>query len=228
MKIDGGIVELRDNNDNSIGTVTSTGENSAKITVTDGPDGELNYGGNNFSLFYNGNPYNFGEKLNTNQDFLVQDSNNGGEVDPNERIFQVDFNEASYTIGNEVVTASVQGATNYRNVNLSEETEISLTNFNPETMMVVVRGQEGWATNLTVNNGKTSLLKRGSDNEGNLCEIPGGMLFFSVEAKQENINSQDNHEEQGNTVANITVSAGERLYRTCKIRICKSRISSWK
>lgn len=209
LKIDDGVVELRDSNDNSIGTVTSTGENSAKITVTDGPDGELNYGGNNFSLFYNGNPYNFGEKLNTNQDFLVQDSNTGGEVDPNNRNFQVDFNEASYTIGNEVVTASVQGATNYRNVSLTEKTEISLTNFNPETMMVVVRGQDGWATNLTVNNGKTSLLKRGSDNEGNLCGIPGGMLFFSVEAKQENINSQDNHEEQGNTVANITVSAGE-------------------
>ena len=141
LYIDDGVVELRDNENNAIGTVSSTGENQAQIVVTDGPEGELNFGGNNFSLFYNGNPYNFGEILNSNQNFLVQDANNNIEGDgEGKRFYQVDFNSASYTIGEDVVVASVEGAQNYRNVSLEEETEIVLTGFNSETMIDVVRG----------------------------------------------------------------------------------------
>ena len=211
LYIDDGVVELRDDEDNAIGTVSSTGENQAKIFVADGPDGELNFGGNKFSLFYNGNPYNYGEKLNSNQNFLVQDSNNGGEIDDGKRSYQVDFNSALYSIGEEVVTASVQGATDYRNVKLYDETEIVLTNFNSETMMVVVHGEDNWTTELSVINGKTSLLNRRLDEEGNPCGVPNGILNFSVEAKQEVIdpNDQQNPQPMGNTEARVIVSAGE-------------------
>lgn len=99
LEIDGTIVEVRDGNNSNIGQAKY--ENGVfKIEVSSGVPGELNYGGNDFTLYMQGHPYQMGTVLSANEDFLVQDyvSNNnqgGGHV----------------TTGNTTATVTVSGGT---------------------------------------------------------------------------------------------------------------------
>lgn len=87
--IDGQCVELRDENDTPIGTVTvSDDEKTAQITVTDNSRGSLNYNSANSFTLYNTNghtPYAMDTELSSNQVFLVEDyANNSGNDDNNQ------------------------------------------------------------------------------------------------------------------------------------------------
>ena len=87
--------------------------------------------------------------------------------------YTVNFGEGSWTVGDVTVTANKTGQQT-----LSESDEITLTNFNAETMEVKVSASGGFNKTLTVTEGKTSLATR--DSEGGL---PNEALTFSVEAK---------------------------------------------
>ena len=71
LKIDGTYVDLRDENNTTIGTVAVSGT-TATIFVNDGTSGSLNFNSNVFTLFANGNKYNY-EQISTNTAFLIDD-----------------------------------------------------------------------------------------------------------------------------------------------------------
>ena len=84
LVIDGQYVELRNSSNQSIGEVALTNATTATITVNDGTESEINYGGNSFTL-YNTNghvAYVLGTKISSNTVFYVEDYSNGGSPAP--------------------------------------------------------------------------------------------------------------------------------------------------
>ncbi len=73
LKIDGQYVELRDSNNDSIGTVSCNG-NICTITVSDGPATKLNYNSaNKFTLFMQGHEVDVNFAFSANENIDVQD-----------------------------------------------------------------------------------------------------------------------------------------------------------
>lgn len=97
LKIDGQYVDLRDSNDNTIGTVECTSSKACAITVSDGTGGTLNYNSaNKFELYMQGHEVDPTFSFSANEDILVQDyvtnqgGNQGGQQEPeNESNFDV-------------------------------------------------------------------------------------------------------------------------------------------
>ena len=87
----------------------------------------------------------------------------------------VDFGTGSWNIGDVTVSCDKNGTI----TNIEENTEITLTNFNPDTMEVKVSATDGFSVNLNVNECKTSLANK---NEG---VYPNGILTFVVQAKNQ-------------------------------------------
>lgn len=109
------------------------------------------------------------------------------EGEAGERSYSVDFGnldgekKASYTVGETTVTAQLPAETTVSGsvATITDSTEITLSNFNPETMEVVVSSNDGFRTKLNVEDNKTKLSNR--DNPG------GGLLDdlkFTISAKQ--------------------------------------------
>lgn len=88
--------------------------------------------------------------------------------------YTVDFGTGSWTVGDVTVSADKSGTLE----NFAEETVITLTGFNAESMEVRLSASEGFHTTLTVDeNGQTSLSAKN-------CEgLPNDTLTFSVVAK---------------------------------------------
>lgn len=79
LSIDGGIVELRDSNNTEIQvTVEVPDDAHATMTVPAGSEGYLNFGGNNFTLYANGQPFSMDTKITGAMQFAVQDYVNPG------------------------------------------------------------------------------------------------------------------------------------------------------
>lgn len=109
-----------------------------------------------------------------------------------ERSYSVDFGnldgerKASFTVGETSVTAqlpdgvSVSGAV----ATLTDSTEITLSNFDPETMEVAVVADDDFSTTLAVQDNKTKLSDRHSDG------IPDNIKFI-IRAKQPSGNPGD-------------------------------------
>lgn len=98
---------------------------------------------------------------------IAFENNNGGSV-----TYTMDFGIGSWTVGNVTVLADKQGQQT-----LSESDEITLTNFNPETMEVKLSGENDFSAKLAVTDNKTSLSKKDCTN------LPNGTLTFSVVEK---------------------------------------------
>lgn len=184
LKIDGGIVEVRDSNNQNIGVATSTGTNTAKITVSSGAEGELNFGGNAFSLYMDGQKYGFGTKISSNKNILVSDYQGGGA--PTSNTVSIEFDNASisgniatFNVDGTDVTLTVNGAnisnnrveTDRNNLN---DLSFVLNNYNDETMQVIIRGADNYSNVLNVTNNTASL---------NGLNFPDGGLHLSVEHK---------------------------------------------
>lgn len=85
LSIDGGIVELHDSNNTEIQvTVEVPDDAHATMTVPAGSEGYLNFGGNNFTLYANGQPFSMDTKITGAMQFAVQDyeNNSGPGPDP--------------------------------------------------------------------------------------------------------------------------------------------------
>lgn len=85
LSIDGGIVELHDANNTEIPTtITVDSDSSATMEVPAGKTGKLNYGGNNFTLYANGQPFSIDTEITGAMSFAVQDyeNNSGPGPDP--------------------------------------------------------------------------------------------------------------------------------------------------
>ena len=91
-------------------------------------------------------------------------------------VYVVNFGSGSWTINDVTVTCDKSGTID----NIERNTEISLTNFNPETMEVKVSATDGFSINLNVTSNKTSLGSR-NDQGG----YPTGTLAFVVQAKNQ-------------------------------------------
>lgn len=79
LRIDGGIVELHDSNNTEIQvTVKVPDDAHATMTVPAGSEGYLNFGGNNFTLYANGDPFSMDTKITGAMQFAVQDYVNPG------------------------------------------------------------------------------------------------------------------------------------------------------
>ncbi len=84
ISVDNGIVELRENG-NAVGEVSNNGSGTESITVSVGREVEINYGGQNFTLYNTDGhvAYTMGTKLSSSAVFVVEDyanpgGNNGG------------------------------------------------------------------------------------------------------------------------------------------------------
>jgi len=99
--------------------------------------------------------------------------------------YSVNFEGASWTIGETTVTASVEGMDlTSGSVTIQDNTVITLTNFDPETMDAKVVAEDGFNTTLTVVEGSTSLSARPVG-----VGLPFGQsLTFSVVSKSDNPN----------------------------------------
>ncbi|MDD6193623.1 MAG: hypothetical protein PUB19_01845 [Lachnospiraceae bacterium] len=112
---------------------------------------------------------------------------NGVATKAEEGSYSVDFSnldgekKASYTVGETTVTAQLPAETTVSGsvATITDSTEITLSNFDPETMEVAVAAEDGFRTTLMVQDNKTKLSDR--ENQG------GGLpseLKFSISAKQ--------------------------------------------
>lgn len=90
--------------------------------------------------------------------------------------YTVDFGSGSWTIGEVTVTVDKNGIIN----NIEKNSEITLTNFNSETMEVKVGASDGFNVMLNVVEGKTSLAARSNDGG-----YPSGTLTFVVQPKNQ-------------------------------------------
>lgn len=99
--------------------------------------------------------------------------NQGGNQGGNPETHTVDFGTGSWTVGEQTVTADKSGII----YDLAADDEITLTDFNADTMQVKLVAGDGFSTTLKVINGETSLSAR--DQGG----LPDGTLTFSVVAK---------------------------------------------
>lgn len=91
------------------------------------------------------------------------------------RTFSINFGSSSWTVGETNVTVDRSGTEV-----LGENDEISLTNFNPETMEVRISEtiENPFSTTLTVVDGKTKLANKNCDN------LPDGPFIFSVQSSR--------------------------------------------
>ena len=80
----------------------------------------------------------------------------------------------SWTVGNVTVTSNKTGDA----VEINDADEITLTNFNAETMKAIIEADDGFSTELTVTEGKTTLAAADADGVPN-----GHALEFKVIAK---------------------------------------------
>ena len=123
----------------------------------------------------------------SNYGFRLQEVHQGGnqpQVDLSNADFTVDFGSASWEVLETTVTATINGNPIAANpVNLKGNTEITLSNYNPQTMDVRVTEQNGenpFSTTLRVNEyGVTRIMDH---NAGNL---PAGPFIFSVVEHEE-------------------------------------------
>lgn len=88
---------------------------------------------------------------------LAAMASEGGDIGDGES-YSVDFGTGSWSIGDITVTADRQGRQE-----LSTSDEITLTNFDSNTMAVKVSASDGFNTNLTVEGNVTSLSRRNND-----------------------------------------------------------------
>ena len=101
--------------------------------------------------------------------------------------FNVKFGSASWNVGETNVTATVTGKTINTNtaVSIAADEEITLTNFDPDTMEVRISedttSQQAFSATLAVDaNGKTSLSTANADG------LPNNTLIFVVQPKPQN------------------------------------------
>ncbi|MBP3620938.1 MAG: hypothetical protein J6J16_04145 [Lachnospiraceae bacterium] len=87
------------------------------------------------------------------------------EESSGEMTYTVNFGAGSWTIGDVTVTTDKTGE-----ISLSEDDVITLTNFDPETMEIWVRGADDFSTSLTATDGKTTLSTRANAGEGGLAD----------------------------------------------------------
>ena len=74
LKIDGQFVELRNSDNQAIGTVECANDKACAITVSNGEHGWLNYNSaNKFTLYMQGNPANMNFEYSADEDIAVQD-----------------------------------------------------------------------------------------------------------------------------------------------------------
>ena len=105
-----------------------------------------------------------------------------------ERAYSVDFgnldseNKASFTVGETTVTAQLPAETTVSGsvATITDSTEITLSNFDPETMEVAVAAEDGFRTTLTVQDNKTKLSNR--TNSGGLPD--NKKIKFIIREKQ--------------------------------------------
>ena len=199
---------------------TENGENTITVTVTgeDGYEIGLRKGGDSAAVIsepeVTENTYVFNVTYSTENphDFLSlypysnpvggnQGGNQGGQEGPGNNpdiTLNVDFGTASWVIGEDTVTAAIEGKTiNNGAVSVSNADVIRLTGFNSETMQVKVSAQSGFNTLLIVN---------GEGETGLSClqpevNLPNEDLTFTVEAKD---NNQGGNEEPGGGEFNTT------------------------
>ena len=143
---------------------------------------------------------------------------NGVATKAEEGSYSVDFGnldgekKASYTVGETTVTAQLPAETTVSGTvaTLTDSTEITLSNFDPETMEVAVAAEDGFRTTLAVQDNKTKLSNR---------ENPGGglpsELKFTISAKQpsgdpEGPGNPGGPEVGGQTFLDVTVN-GEQF-----------------
>lgn len=110
-------------------------------------------------------------------EFKVIAKNNQQPPQPGTYTVKID---GAWNIGNVTVTSDPNGSA----IVLGANDEISLTNFDPDTMQAVLVGESGFSTNLTVTNNKTSI-----STVDPSVNLPGG-LEFKVIAKNNQQNTQ--------------------------------------
>ena len=73
LKIDGQYVDLRDENDSTIGEVSCSNSKACTITVDNGTTGKLNfYSANKFTLYMQGHQFNMDHNFSANENIAVQ------------------------------------------------------------------------------------------------------------------------------------------------------------
>lgn len=164
-----------------------------------------NYNGGVINVFYGGHTINMFPQDTVNQQyfysfqleqiddvnnyqFRIQETHNSGGEGNGQNLsdvdFTIDFGEASWLIGNTTVTATIKGNLITNNpVNLKGNTEIALSNYNPETMDVRITQQgvdNPFGTTLRVDkNGVTRIM------DHNAGHLPEGPFTFVVEEHHE-------------------------------------------
>ena len=206
LVVDGQFVEPRLAS-NPSQTVTCSIEPSGDnyvMTITNGEEVVLNFNSaNSFELFAQGQSINPGTRFSATESIAIQDyvggqqgggqqggGQQGGDNSQN-RTYNVNFGNATWTVGEVQVTATMEGKTinNSQDIVLNDNDIITLTNFNPETMEVRVtesKVSNPFSTTLTVDANSTTKIANRTNNGG----IPDN-LVFSVEPKSQ----QGNHPE---------------------------------
>lgn len=182
LKIDGQFVDPKlasDTSANFNGYSVDGSGNTYTMTITNGEEVVLNFStANKFELFANGNPVAVDSTtFSSNTSVAIQDAA-PQQQPPQQGTRTVKF-AGPWNVGNASVSADRSG-----DVELGANDQITLTNFDPDTMQAVLAGEGRFSTNLTVTNGKTSLST--VDPQVNL---PGG-LEFKVVAKNNQQNTQ--------------------------------------
>jgi len=182
LKIDGQFVDPKlasDTSANFNGYSVDGSGNTYTMTITNGEEVVLNFStANKFELFANGNPVAVDSTtFNSNTSVAIQDAAPQQQPPQQQGTRTVKF-AGPWNVGNVSVSADRSG-----DVELGANDEISLTNFDPDTMQAVLAGEGGFSTNLTVTNGKTSLST--VDPQVNL---PGGLEFKVIAKSNQNQN----------------------------------------
>lgn len=182
LKIDGQFVDPKlasDTSANFNGYSVDGSGNTYTMTITNGEEVVLNFStANKFELFANGNPVAVDSTtFSSNTSVAIQDA--APQQQPQQQGTRTVKFAGPWNVGNASVSADRSG-----DVELGANDQITLTNFDPDTMQAVLAGEGRFSTNLTVTNGKTSLST--VDPQVNL---PGG-LEFKVIAKNNQQNTQ--------------------------------------
>lgn len=128
----------------------------------------------------------------------AEDPQEGGQSQ--ERTFSVDFGSGSWTIKDVTVTANYKGTQS-----ISKDMEITLSNFNAETMEARLTGADNFSVTLNVSDGKTSLSKRNSQGG-----IPDGNLTFEVVAKSDSGDNSGAGTEENTREISVTITDTEK------------------
>lgn len=110
--------------------------------------------------------------------------------------FRVNFGEGEWTVNGVTVKSDKKGTND-----ITDKDIITLTGFNPDTMIAKVTAEDGFNVELAVNNGTTSLSAR-TNNGGYPNSVA---LTFAVEVKQNNSQGGGNSEQPSNTDSSATV-----------------------